>query len=299
MLKTIKSYMMPIAMLIGFIFYKQVSMLAFITPFLIGLMLFFTYCNVSFERIRFSKFHYILLGVQLVGSALLYCIFLPFDEVLAQGAMICMLAPTATAAPVIAGMLGGNVESLAAYSLLCNLVIAVVAPISFAITGTVDAASFGYSVFIIGQKVFVLLIFPFVLAFLLYKIFPQIHQKVKQLKAVSFYLWSFALIIITGNTVQFVVNQATNYFIEIGLAVIALVTCILQFVIGRYVGRKYGNVVSGGQGLGQKNTILAIWMAQTYLNPISSVAPGAYVLWQNMVNSFQVWRASRKGTIVN
>jgi len=41
--------------------------------------------------------------------------------------------------------------------------------------------------------------------------------------------------------------------------------------------------------LGQKNTILAIWMAQMYLNPISSIAPGAYVLWQNIINSYQVW----------
>jgi BASS family bile acid:Na+ symporter len=51
--------------------------------------------------------------------------------------------------------------------------------------------------------------------------------------------------------------------------------------------------VAGGQGLGQKNTVLAIWMAQTFLNPISSIAPGAYVLWQNMFNSWQVWRARK------
>ena len=34
--------------------------------------------------------------------------------------------------------------------------------------------------------------------------------------------------------------------------------------------------------LGQKNTVLAIWMAYTYLNPLSSVGPGSYVLWQNI-----------------
>jgi BASS family bile acid:Na+ symporter len=35
-------------------------------------------------------------------------------------------------------------------------------------------------------------------------------------------------------------------------------------------------------------------MAQTYLNPISSVAPAAYVLWQNCINSYQLWRKGRK-----
>lgn len=285
--------MMPIVMLIGFIFYKQVALLAFLTPFLIGLMLFFTYCNVAFDKIRFSKFHYILLGVQIVGSTLLYCVLAPFNIILAQGAMICMLAPTATAAPVIAGMLGGDVESLAAYSLLCNLVIAFFAPLSFAVMGTVDASSFWHSVIIISEKVFVLLLLPFILAFLLHKFWSKAHQTLKKMKAVSFYLWSFSLIIITGKTVDFVYQQATHYWLVLALALISLVICIFQFLVGRYIGSKYGNTISGGQGLGQKNTILAIWMAQTYLNPIASVAPGAYVLWQNMVNSFQVWR-SRK-----
>jgi len=48
--------------------------------------------------------------------------------------------------------------------------------------------------------------------------------------------------------------------------------------------------------LGQKNTILAIWMAHTYLNPLSSVAPGSYVLWQNIINSCQLWK-KRKNEI--
>jgi bile acid:Na+ symporter, BASS family len=26
-----------------------------------------------------------------------------------------------------------------------------------------------------------------------------------------------------------------------------------------------------------------------YLNPIASIGPGAYVLWQNIINSYQVW----------
>lgn len=293
MLQIIKSYMMPIAMLIGFIFYKQFSQLAFLTPFLIGIMLFITYANIAFDKIRFSKFHYILLGIQLLGSTLIYCVLLPLNETLAQGAMICVLAPTATAAPVIAGMLGGDVESLTAYSLLCNLAIAFFAPICFALTGNVDAASFWHSVILIGEKVFALLLLPFILAYLLHRFLPKVHRQLKALKIISFYLWSFSLVIITGKTVHFVLEQATSYLLEIAIASAAFIICLSQFILGRYIGSKYGNTISGGQALGQKNTILAIWMAQTYLNPIASVAPGAYVLWQNMVNSFQVWRVRK------
>lgn len=294
MLKIIRSYMMPIAIIIGIIFYEQVAKLSFTTPWLIGLMLFFTYCNIDYRHLKFTKFHFALIAVQLIVSALAYFILLPFNEILAQGAMICFLAPTATAAPVITGILGGDVESLASYSLFCNLVVAFVAPLWFAFAGNVDANSFWHAVIIIGEKVFVLLLFPFVLAVLMEKMMPSVHRVVRRWKSISFYLWSFALIVITGKTVLFVIEQATNYMLEIGLAIIALVVCVSQFAIGRKIGTKLGNTISGGQGLGQKNTILAIWMAQAYLNPIASVAPGAYVLWQNMINSYQVWRKERK-----
>lgn len=291
----LKSYMMPIAMTVGVIFYKQVSTFALITPFLIGLMLFLTYCNIDYRRIKFSKFHFVLIAIQLLGSIAAYLVLLPVNHILAQGAMICILAPTATAAPVVTGMLGGDVESLSTYSLFCNILIAFVAPICFAFMGNVDANSFWHAVLIIGEKVFALLLFPFVLAYILGMLLPSAHRIIRKWKSCSLYLWSIALIIITGQTVKFVIEQGSgHYFLEIGLGLTALFVCVGQFVLGRYVGRRYGNTIAGGQGLGQKNTILAIWMALTYLNPIASVAPGAYVLWQNVINSYQVWRIRKQ-----
>lgn len=266
------------------------------TPYLIGIMLFLTYCNINYRQIRFTKFHFILLGTQLLGGFLVYLVCLPFSSILAQGAMICILAPTATAAPVITNLLGGNMESLSTYSLLCNIAIALVAPIYFALTGNVDAGSFGHAVFIISKNTFVLLIMPFILAYLLKVIAPATHRLVKSWKFLSLYLWSIALVIITGQTVSFVLEQSTNFILEIVLAVAALIVCCMQFTVGRHIGRKYDNVIAGGQGLGQKNTILAIWMAQTYLDPISSIAPGSYVLWQNIINSFQVWKSRKNVT---
>jgi BASS family bile acid:Na+ symporter len=40
--------------------------------------------------------------------------------------------------------------------------------------------------------------------------------------------------------------------------------------------------------------VLAIWMAFTYLNPLSSLGPGSYVVWQNLVNSYQLWKKRKK-----
>ena len=120
--------------------------------------------------------HLWLILIQIVGSVLIYLILLPANPIIAQGAMICVLAPTATAAPVITGMLGGNVASLTAYSLLCNMTIIVVSPLIFSMTGEVNAASFVHSLWLVFQKVFVLLFFPFFGALLLHKLFPRLHN---------------------------------------------------------------------------------------------------------------------------
>ena len=54
-------------------------------------------------------------------------------------------------------------------------------------------------------------------------------------------------------------------------------------------------VIEAGQSLGQKNTAFAIWVATAFLNPLSSVGPGCYILWQNTINSVEIWLYRKKG----
>ncbi len=74
----------------------------------------------------------------------------------------------------------------------------------------------------------------------------------------------------------------------IGLLLGSMVACVVQFAAGRKVGGIFNDKVTGGQCLGQKNTVLAIWLALTYLDPIASIAPAAYVAWHNIANSYQL-----------
>ncbi len=291
MLKRIKPYMMPIAMTVGAIFYPLFGKLSFLTPYLIFVMLFLTYCKLKMNDMRFKWLHFWLLLIQFGGSLAVYFLILPFNSLLAQGAMICVLAPTGTAAPVMTGMLKGNVESITTYALISNILLAVAAPVIFSFIGTNQSLPFMQSFLAIAQRVVVLLILPFILALILRKFTPKLTAKIGSYSGLSFYLWTLALCVVTGRTVEFIINQNTaNHLIEILIALVALVVCISQFLIGRAIGKAYDDTVAGGQSIGQKNTILAIWMAQLYLNPIASIGPGAYVLWQNLVNSYQVWR---------
>ena len=290
MLKVLKSYMMPIAMTTGILLHSYVSVLAFLIPYLIFIMLLFTYTKLSLKNIQFTKMHFWLILVQIAGSAGVYFILNPINSVLAQGVMICILAPTATAAPVIAGMLKGNVASLTAYSLISNFTVALFAPLFFSYIGY-NELPFSASVFEISKRVAFLLIIPFIAALLINKFLPKAGKYMQSKSGVSFYLWSVALTVVTGRTVEFIIAQGKSHIvIELAIAFGALVICIFQFWLGRKIGRKFDDTVAGGQGLGQKNTVLAIWMAQMYLNPLASIGPGAYVLWQNSVNSWQIWR---------
>jgi BASS family bile acid:Na+ symporter len=106
-----------------------------------------------------------------------------------------------------------------------------------------------------------------------------------------FYIWLFSLVVIVGKTTHFIIqNGVTEIYAECLLALVALVACIAQFSIGKWLGQRYGDRAAGGQALGQKNTVLAVWLAQSFLNPLTCVAPTAYIVWQNIVNSYQIYK---------
>lgn len=296
MQKFLEKYLLIIAMITGITFHKQLYVFNPIIPYLLSLMLFVTYCRVTWNAVRLTKFHYILLAIQYLGSAAVYILLKPFNEILAQAVMICILTATATSAPVVTGILGGNIATVAAYTILSNLLVAFMAPLFLSVIGsTNEHVPFFTSFWYIFQKVMPILLVPFVLALLLAKVSPKAHNKVRSAQIVSFYLWATALTIVIGNVTQFVLaHNDGNYSLELTIAGITLAVCLMQFIFGRRIGSLFNNTIAGGQSLGQKNTVLAIWLTQTYLNPLASLGPGLYVLWQNLVNSWQIWRKSRK-----
>ena len=283
-------------MLIGAVFHGFFNKLSFLPPYLIFAMLFVTYCRVSAGQVRFRAFHWVLLAVQMSLGILLYLVLCRVNPLLAQGAMMCSFVPTAMAATTIGGMLGADVATMASFCLMSNMGVAVAAPVLFAAIGANPELSFLQSVGIILWKVVPLLILPFVCAVLLERFAPRWHKAVRDRQIISFWIWAASLTVVLGRTVEFLLAQPKeNYTVEVLLAAVALVICVLQFTLGRYIGRRFGDTVAGGQSIGQKNTVLAIWMAQTWLDPLSSVAPAAYVIWQNIVNSWQLWRYKGDG----
>ena len=104
--------------------------------------------------------------------------------------------------------------------------------------------------------------------------------------------------IVTAQVFSSFLTDISDWYVAILLGVASCTACASQFFLGKVIGGRYGERISGGQSLGQKNTILAIWMAHTYLNPLASFAPGTYVLWQNIVNSWQLVKKQRRDKLL-
>ena len=294
--KFLKTWMLPISMMGGIVFHDWIGYLEFLTPYLIFLMLTITYTRVKPSEFRITRFQWNLLLVQMLGSWIAYCVLFPVSEPLATAAFICIFMPTATAAPVVTGMLGGSVTKLATYSLLSNLTVAVTAPAFLSIVNDSGRdIPFTDSFTTICAQVIPLLILPLVVALLLRYSAPRAHRTIAEHQSISFWLWAVALFIVMGRAVSFMIKQPLSELpVMLGMAAASLVVCCLQFIIGRKVGARLGDRISGAQGLGQKNTILGIWMALTYLHPLVSIGPAAYIVWQNIINSTQLYLYSRK-----
>ncbi|KAA6304357.1 hypothetical protein EZS27_043995, partial [termite gut metagenome] len=68
MLKFLKNYTLPLAMLTGIIGHSIFVYLSFLTPALIFSMLLLTFCKVSFSELKPTLLHVWLLLIQLIGA---------------------------------------------------------------------------------------------------------------------------------------------------------------------------------------------------------------------------------------
>lgn len=293
--QNIKTLAMPMAMVVGALLCRQLATVEtvsgnMLTPLLIAAMLFITFCRIDLRAMRLRWIHLWMLLFQFVGAIAVYWLVTPLlGEVVGQGAMICVMAPIAMAAVVIGGMLGANVATMVTYSLVCNIATALVAP------SILHAFGNGTCTFAeIIARVAPTLIAPFIVAQLCRLMWRRGADWFAAHSSLSFYLWLISLVLVLGRTTCFILDTEADPFVEVELAAISLLLCIVQFAVGRAMGRIDGDIVACGQSVGQKNTILAVWMSLNFLNPIASVAPTAYIVWQNLINSWQIYRHNRK-----
>lgn len=296
-----RSLILPIAIVAALLFHSWCNTLVVIVPYLIFIILLLNFVAVDIKRLKLlhmTGMNISLLLFQIAVSLGGYFLakWTGANETIAQGVLIAIICPVAASSVVISCILGANRETVTAHVILGNLMVAIVAPIFFSFIGVQQQMPFLDSFWLILKRVSPIIAFPFFAAFALQLWWPAANGFISRFKGWSLYFWSVALAITLGQTVNFIfLHGAENLHSIIILGIISIFICALQFGIGKLIGRKYGDTVAGGQMLGQKNSALGIWMANIYLNPLSSVSIALYSIWQNLFNSWQMYMHEKKG----
>lgn len=325
--------MLPIAMLTGasiYLIYRSIDVLhpagpflhglaGFLQPMLIFAMLFLTFCRIEPKDLKPHRWHWWLLliqgGVFAVLGLIAYMLIGLLPEknhdwiVLIESAMLCFICPTATAAAVVTRKLGGDVAGITTYTILINIVTAVMVPLIVPMIRPVEGMGFWIAFSMIVAKIFPLLIMPCLAAWMIRYMAPRLHKVLLAYPDLPFYFWSVGLALAVAVTTRSIMNSNMGILMLLMISLISLACCILQFVLGRHVGNCYRprrspvsaaeergkrvRKVTAGQSLGQKNTIFAIWMGYTFMTPETSIVGGLYSIWHNLYNSWQLYRAGK------
>ncbi|MCR5680536.1 MAG: transporter [Prevotella sp.] len=265
-------------------------------PVFMFLVLFVTFCKVDFRRMRPVWWHAWVALFNLLFVAIVMALTLWQDgtnKILLEALLMCVISPCATAAAVVTQKLGGSLEQTTTYTFLSNFLTVLLVPVCFPMIEKGADVSFMAAFAKILYQVVTLLVVPMLLAYIVKHHMHRLHRRIVAVRDLSFYLWGCSLMIVTGTTVKNIVHAQASVLLLAAIALLGLVVCVAQFAVGRFIGHYFHHDQEAGQALGQKNTAFAIWLSNAYLNPLSSVGPGCYILWQNIINSIEIWQKRR------
>ncbi len=271
-------------------------------PLFMFLVLYVTFCKVDFRKLVPVGWHFWIGIFQVAFVAAVVGMVLVIHAtgrtlILLEAVLTCIIGPCASAAAVVTQKLGGDLEEMTTYTFLSNFICALLIPVCFPLIAPCAGMAFWNAFLLILYKVCMVLVVPMFLAYVTkhWQVLHGFYQWMIHVNDLSYYLWGCSLLIVSGTTVKNIVHADVTAGFLLLIAVLALLLCLIQFAVGRYVGHFFHSTVNAGQALGQKNTAFAIWIAYTYLNPLSSVGPGCYILWQNIINSVEIWQHGRAG----
>ena len=268
-------------------------------PVNLFVMLYVTFCKIRMDDLTPRKWHFILQGIRtfLAAASVIAANLCTTStgKLLWESVFICAICPTAAAAPVIVEKLGGSIASLTVYLLIANCFTSVIIPLFFPLMEKSADITFVMAAWLVLKRVLTVLVVPLALALLTRRCLPGFIAWLKTKRNIAFYIWSFNLSVIMGLAMQHIVRAPVSGWVLVALCIIPLLLAAVQFSVGKLVGHYYGDSIGAGQALGQKNTVVGIWLTLSFLNPYAAIAPCVYVIWQNLINAVQLYYKEKHG----
>lgn len=252
-------------------------------------MLFAVYLRINPSQ---KMFHPTQLGSIVFAISFACCGWWILDRLgysqLAQVVFFTAITPTATAAPVIVGLIGGNINYTVTTFLLSNVLTSLLFPVLIPVVVGQPAMGVINDVLV---RVFSVTLFPLVIALMFRATSTAKAESLgKRLAPYTFYVWITLVVLIASNARHFLDQQAQIPWDLLGIiAATSLFICIINFVVGYCIG-KPAYALECSQALGQKNTSYTVYLALHYANPMVALGPTIYVLWHNLWNAYQLYR---------
>ena len=268
-----------------------------VVPPMIMLMLLSSFIDVRFSRESVGWSHLRILAFMVAFASVAYFVvkYITGNVDYAITAFLIGMTPTANAAPVITGLLGRRADYATVSVVGTNLFAAVaLAPLTaFVIGGSIEVDTLTLAwktVLIIGT--------PFTFAMICRRFFKPLAAFIIRYKFLSFYLWMVMLFTVCAQSSAYICEQENlSALILAEIFAIAAVMCAINFSAGYFLGEpKFRRECS--QSLGQKNTMLMLWIGLAFFNPIVAIGPTFYVVCHNLWNSWQLRLADKNGTTI-
>jgi len=279
-----------VTMVIGALI-PQAQVLTFMVQYLLMTMLFFAFLDLPAKELSLHPGVFKVLLANLLLGIGWYFLFSLVDHELAMTAFIIAMAPTAISSTVIVGFIRGKVDFMVAAVLLTNIVAALAIPF---ILPNVVGTSVHISTWDVLLPVLITMFVPLILARLSTRLPEKAQVVLRTGKKLSFIVWLSNLFIISAKASYFMINERSGSLILFfQVAGVALLICIVNFVIGAILGGKdYWQESS--QALGQKNTSFAIWIALAFMSPLVAMGPTIYTFFHHLYNTWQIYRFEKR-----
>lgn len=309
----LKDWTLPISMVVGTISYILLTQVAalhevkpllaafvpYLLPSLIFVMLFFSYSKIEPRDLKPRMWHVWLILIQIAEVAVMVWWLMANEgsewRPLAEAWLAVFIAPMAAVGAVVTQKIGGNAATATTYTIISSTFTAISVPLVYPLVEPGMGLTFWELFRMILSRVFPTIMAPLALALLMKWLTPKAHHFVaEKSKDYSFYLWGVCTAVNTAQIIRSIVSSPGSGIVVVWICVTVGIIVCLQFIVGKRIGRTYNDTIAAGQGLAQKNTVLSIWMAMSFLNPQAAIGPGACLMWQNVFNSWQIWQHQKE-----
>ncbi|MEK6796834.1 MAG: bile acid:sodium symporter [Spirochaetota bacterium] len=274
-------------------FFPQGSGLKPWMPFVLGIMLFFNFLSLTYERRRFVRAELLvfpLLAWGILPPLVLLIARIFFPPEIASGFFLAVITPPAISAVVMASLMGGERELPIVNSVVFNLL----SPIAYTVLAGLylSALSVHVPVRAIITEVGLVVLVPFVFSLIIRRIPPVCRT----LTRVSTFYNPFSMMVVVYTSAALAAPRIKTLSVPMVLAILSgvfIIACIF-YSAGLFLGNGPTHRRSFAVAVGQKNVGLGMMVAVNNFSPLTAVPVMLYLVSHHLINGILLISGSRR-----